>query len=144
MGRLHIFTQLRRCNHCAAQMSVTKCHKCGPQKDWGERLCSTTYYLCFTPFAQIQDAPISFLFRHRSQCNQVEGPTKGPEVLVAERRDDEEDNHFEGPNDLKEMGSKSMAKFAMPLCSCHCLRFVYCFWAHPLLVIVFPVIQNNF
>ena len=60
-------------------------------------------------FAQIQDAPISFLFKHLSQCNPVEGPTKGPEVVVAERRDDEEDDHFEGPNDLKEMGSKSSA-----------------------------------
>ena len=60
-------------------------------------------------FAQIQDAPISFLFRHMFQCNQVEGPTKGPEVVVAERRDDEEDNHFVGSDNLKGMGSKSFA-----------------------------------
>ena len=60
-------------------------------------------------FAQIQDAPMSFIERHPFACNLVGEMTKDQEVVVAERRDNEENNHFVGSNNLKEIGSKSSA-----------------------------------
>ena len=35
--------------------------------------------------------------------------TEDLEVVVVERRDNEENNHFKGSNKMKEMGSKSFA-----------------------------------
>ena len=60
-------------------------------------------------FAQFQDAPVSFIVRHPFACNLVGEMTKGQEVVVAERRDNGENNHFVGSCNLKEMGSKRSA-----------------------------------
>ena len=86
------------------------------ERSTGVRLHSTTYYLSFAArhvshivFAQFQDAPVSFIVRHPFACNLVGEMTKDQEVVVAERRDNEENNHFVGSNNLKEIGSKSSA-----------------------------------
>ena len=68
--------------------------------------------LCISPriaFAPFQDAPVSFFDRHPFHCNLVGVMTEDLEVVVVERRDNEENNHFKGSNKMKEMGSKSFA-----------------------------------
>ena len=80
--------------------------------------CTALRIICLLPhdtcrshivFAQFQDAPVSFIVRHPFACNLVGEMTKDQEVVAAERRDNEEHNDFVGSNNLKEIGSKSLA-----------------------------------
>ena len=63
--------------------------------------------------------------------------TKDEEILIVERRNDEEERHFERSHHLEKMGSPSLAYEFMPLLMSHAPCFVQGFRAHPLLVIIF-------
>ena len=60
-------------------------------------------------FAPLQDASFSFLVSNLFGWNLVGEMAKDQEVVVVERRDNEENYHFVGSHNLEKMSSESFA-----------------------------------